>query len=304
MNELFQVDIENLNLIQLARWINQCRTAIQPSNRLIYIENPYRYQQAVSAFCNEYIEFYKVHEKALSGKQFDKALKLSVLKTPRYVAVTNDSVEIDITADVEQMQLDNLIASHLISKSIDREAERATAYSKLIKSFKDGKREALHAIINQLSLETITYKVNILEKTEQIDQLDMKEVIRHIRRGKWQTIERKLKPTKSKTLSDYLIADIRENHINKNVFYPYVKNKEKDKRRVYGKQFLCNVGFYIGLTADEMEQVLRNEGYTIQCSMRPDDRILFDCFYYSFSRNYASALLKKDGYDGLEIGKG
>ena len=47
-----------------------------------------------------------------------------------------------------------------------------------------------------------------------------------------------------------------------------------------------------------------NEGYTIQCSMRPDDRILFDCFYYSFSRNYASALLKKDGYDGLEIGKG
>ncbi len=67
---------------------------------------------------------------------------------------------------------------------------------------------------------------------------------------------------------------------------------------------IINVGFYIGLTADEMEQVLRNEGYTIQCSMRPDDRILFDCFYYSFSRNYASALLKKDGYDGLEIGKG
>ena len=43
--------------------------------------------------------------------------------------------------------------------------------------------------------------------------------------------------------------------------------------------------------------------YTIQCSSRPDDRILFDCFYYSFSRNYASALLKKEGYDGLEIGK-
>ncbi len=57
------------------------------------------------------------------------------------------------------------------------------------------------------------------------------------------------------------------------------------------------------MNAEEMETVLRNEGYTIQCSNRPDDRILFDCFYYSFSRNYASALLKKDGYDGLEIGK-
>ena len=101
----------------------------------------------------------------------------------------------------------------------------------------------------------------------------------------------------------YITINIRENHINKNVFYSFSKNKEEDKRRVYGKQFLCNAGFYIGLNAEEMETVLRNEGYTIQCSNRPDDRILFDCFYYSFSRNYASALLKKDGYDGLEIGK-
>lgn len=302
MNELFQVDIENLNLIQLARWIKQCRTAIKPSDRPIYTEYPLRYQEAVVEFCNEYIEFYKAHTKALSDKQFEKALKLSVLKAPRYVAVTSDGEEIDITADVEQLQMENT-ASHLISKSIDREADRVKQYSKYISSFTSGKREALHAIINQLSLETITYKVNVLEKAEQIAKMDMKKVLREIRRGKWQTVERKLKPAESRTLSDYLIADIRENHINKNVFYPFVKNKEEDKRRAYGKQFLCNVGFYIGLSAEEMEAVLRNEGYTIQCSNRPDDRILFDCFYYSFSRNYASALLKKDGYDGLEIGK-
>ena len=302
MNELFQVDIENLNLVQLARWIKQCRTAIQPSDRPIYTEYPLRYQEAVAEFCNEYIEFFKAHTKALSDKQFDRALKLSVLKAPRYVAVTSDGEEIDITADVEQLQMENT-ASHLISKSIDREADRVKQYSKFISSFTSGKREALHSIINQLSLETITYKVNVLEKAEQIAKMDMKRVLLEIRRGKWQTVERKLKPAESKTLSDYLIADIRENHINKNVFYPFVKNKEEDKRRVYGKQFLCNAGFYIELNADEMEAVLRNEGYTIQCSNRPDDRILFDCFYYSFSRNYASALLKKDGYDGLEIGR-
>ena len=66
---------------------------------------------------------------------------------------------------------------------------------------------------------------------------------------------------------------------------------------------MCNVGFYIGLTAKEMEAVLNHEGYTAKESQRPDDRIIYDCFYYSFSRNYASALLKKDGYAGLEIGK-
>ena len=60
---------------------------------------------------------------------------------------------------------------------------------------------------------------------------------------------------------------------------------------------------FLQLLVGEAPTVLRNEGYTIQCSNRPDDRILFDCFYYSFSRNYASALLKKDGWDGLEIGK-
>lgn len=302
MNELFQVDIENLNLIQLARWIKQCRTAIQPSDRPIYTEYPYRYQEAVAEFCNEYIEFFNANKGILTSTQFDRALKLSVLKSPRYVAITSDGVEIDITADVEQLQLENS-TSHFISKSINREAERVKSYSKEIKRLTDGKREALHAIITTLSVNTITYKVNILEKAEQIGKMDMKRVLQEIRRGKWQTIERKLKPTESMTVSDYLIANIRENHINKNVFYSFSKNKEEDKRRVYGKQFLCNAGFYIGLNAEEMEAVLRNEGYTIQCSSRPDDRILFDCFYYSFSRNYASALLKKEGYDGLEIGK-
>ena len=302
MNELFQVDIESLNLIQLARWIKQCRTAIQPSDRLIYTEYPYRYQEAVAEFCREYIEFFNANKGTLTSTQFDRALKLSVLKSPRYVAITSDGVEIDITADVEQLQLKN-VTSHIISKSIDREADRVKNYSRYIESYTSGKREALHDVINQLSLHTITYKVNILEKAEQIGKIDIKKVLMEIRRGKWQTVERKLQPTESKTLSDYLISDIRENHINKNVFYPYVKNKEEDKQRVYGKQFLCNVGFHIGLTAKEMEAVLNHEGYTAKESQRPDDRIIYDCFYYSFSRNYASALLKKEGYAGLEIGK-
>ena len=97
MNELFQVDIENLNLIQLARWIKQCRTAIQPSDRPIYTEYPYRYQEAVAEFCNEYIEFFNANKGILTSTQFDRALKLSVLKSPRYVTITSDGVEIDIT---------------------------------------------------------------------------------------------------------------------------------------------------------------------------------------------------------------
>ena len=84
---------------------------------------------------------------------------------------------------------------------------------------------------------------------------------------------------------------------------PFPRTRKKTNVVCMKSYFLCNVSFYIGLNAEEMEAVLRNEGYTIQCSDRPDDHILFECFYYSFIRNYASALLKKDGWDGLEICK-
>lgn len=303
MNPLFDIDIENFNFIQLAYWIKQCRTAVTLSG-IVYGENPQRYYEDVSLFCDEYKSFFEENKGLMTGKVFRQALKLSVMPAPRYVLVTRDGVEIDVTAEMEQMQFQNMLSSTLVSKSIDREADRVKRYAQRISSFVSGKREALHSIINYLSLETVTYKVAVLEKADKIKDKSIQAVIRDIKRGKWQVTERTLKPAGEKTLSDYLLADIRVNHINKNVFYPFVKNKEENKKRVYGKLFLYNIGFYIGLTATEMEQVLRNEGNTMQLSLRPDDHIVYQSFYYSFGREYASALLKKDGYDGLEIGNG
>lgn len=303
MNPLFEVDIENFNFIQLAYWIRQCRTAVTLSG-IAYGENPQRYYKDVSLFCDEYKSFFEGNKDLMTGKVFRQALKLSVMPAPRYVLVTADGLEIDVTAEMEQMQFQNTLSSTLVSKSIDREADRVKRYAQWISSFTSGKREALHGIINHLSLDTVTYKVVVLEKADKLKDKDIQASIRDIKRGKWQVIERTLKPAEGKTLSDYLLADIRANHINKNVFYPFVKNKEENRNRIYGKLFLYNVGFYIGLTATEMEQVLRNEGNTMQLSLRPDDHIVYQSFYYSFSREYASALLKKDGYNGLEIGNG
>lgn len=304
MNQLFDIDIENFNFIQLAYWIKQCRSAISPSDKMVYGEDPQRYYQDISLFCDEYKAFFDENKALMTGKTFQQALKLSVMPVPHYILVTGDGIEIDVTAELEQMQFQNMLSSTLVSKSIDREAARVKQYAQKINSFTAGKREALHGIINHLSLETVTYKVVILEKADKLKDKDIQAVIRDIKRGKWQLTERTLKPAEGETLSDYLVADIRANHINKNVFYPFVKNKEENKKRIYGKQFLYNIGFYIGLTATEMEQVLRNEGNTMQLSLRPDDQIVYQSFYYSFGREYASALLKKDGYDGLEIGNG
>lgn len=301
MNPLFEIDIETYNLVQLAHWIKQCRLSVI-LNGEAYGENPQRYYGSVSLFCDEYKTFFEKYKGFMTGKAFQQALKLSIMPAPRYILETKDFVEIDVTAEVEQMQLKNLLSSPIVSKSIDREADRVKRYAQKISRFVAGKREALHDIINYLAFETVTYKVAVPEKADKLKGKDIQAVIRDIKRGKWQVVERTLTPAQGRTLSDYLIADIRISHINKNVFYSFVKNKEESRKRVYGKQFLYNVGFYIGLTATEMEQVLRNEGNTMQLSLRPDDHIMYQSFYYSFGREYASVLLKQDGYDGLEIG--
>ena len=74
MSELFEVDIENYNLIQLARWIKSFRSYIQISDKPLYSQYPYVYQEKVSGICNEYKRFYNSHKKTLSSIDFDKAL--------------------------------------------------------------------------------------------------------------------------------------------------------------------------------------------------------------------------------------
>ena len=301
MNPLFDVEIEGYNLIQIAHWIKDCRLSVTIEDRATYVENPQRYYEDISAFCDEYKAFFEKNKDFMTGKLFQQALKLSVMPAPRYVLETKDTVEIDVSAEVEQMQLQNLLSSPAIAKSIDREGERVKRYADKIAPFVSGKREALYAAINYLLFETVTYKVLVPEKAGSLKGKDIKAVIRDIKRGKWQVVEHTLKPTNG-TISDYLFCDLRVCDINKNIFYSFVKSKEESKKRIYGKQFLYNIGFYLGLSASEMEQVLRNEGHTMQLSLRPDDQIMYQSFYYSIGKRYASALLRKAGYDGLEIG--
>ncbi len=139
------------------------------------------------------------------------------MPNPYYAIITGDGEEIDITTDVELLQYQSIKSSPLIAKSIDREAERVKAYAKKVDAFVVVKREALHSIINYLVLETVSYKIAVPEAANNLKGKDMGAVIRDIKRGKWQVSERTLRPVESKTLSEYLIADIRANHINKNV---------------------------------------------------------------------------------------
>ncbi len=310
MYELFdneKINIDNYNIIQLADWIKKCRTAIKLSDKPVYSEDYGKYATDVYAFCENWKVYFEKHKDKCNSIEFSQALKLSVIPKPKYVLITSDRKEIDVSSDFEEMQLQNLVSFNLIYKSIDREKERIKYYSEKISTLlndnEGDERGALKPILEYLCFNTITYKINILEKENILETKSKKQILSAVKRGKWYTDERKFKPKGYETFSDYLIDTIREKHINKNVYYAFSKNKEKDKKRVYEKQFLFNVGFYIGLTANEMERVLKNEGYTIQSSKREDDKIVYDCFRYFFPQQYASALLFKEGYDTLNIGK-
>lgn len=307
MYELFNTDIANINdynIIQLADWIKKCHCAIKRSDKKIYQEDYNKYTNVVYDFCEQWVAYAESHRDTYTSKRFKLAVKLSVMPKARYILITNDNKEIDVSDVFEEMQLQNLTSSKLIDDSIKREENRAKEYNKkLIKFIDGGNREVLHDIINYLSLDTFTYKISILENESSLHTKTIKQAIYDINKGKWKTDERKIEPKPNKTLSDYLIATIRDNHINKNLFYTFVKNKDEHKARVYNKSFFENVGFFLGLTIEEIEQVLCNEGYTISYSKRRDDEIVAKCFKYYFPQHYASALLFKEGYATLDIGK-
>lgn len=306
MHELFSddVNIDSYNIIQLANWIEKCRNAIKRSDKKIYQEDYHKYANAVYDFCEEWKAYAESHKDTYTSKRFKIAVKLSVMPKPEYIIITNENKEINVSDDFEEMQLQNLTSAKLIEDSIKREENRAKEYNKkLIKFIDNGERKALHDIINYLSLDTFTYKISILENESSFHTKTIKQAIYAVKKGKWKTDERKIEPEPSKTLSDYLVATIRDNHINKNLFYTFAKNKDEHKARVYNKSFFENVGFFLGLTLEEMEQVLCNEGYTISYSKRRDDEIVAQCFEYYFAQHYASALLFKEGYTTLDIGK-
>lgn len=298
--EVFFESINDYNIIQLAHWIRKFRSAVVLSDGDRGNNNYSRFNMSFTPFYQQYRDYWDSHEAKFKSKDFRLALKLSVLPKASYVLITSDGIETDVTTEMEELQLYNMQSSPLVAKTINREEERAKQYSKLINEFvHTGERKPLHTIINSLALETCIYKINILEKEEHLKTKSYFEIIYSIKRGKVKQHPVKLIPNKGKTLSDYLVEDIRKNQINKNVFYSFVNNYDVNRR--YEKQFFYNVGFYIGLDASEMERVLKNEGYTIECSLRNDDKIVYDCFYYYLSQEYANALLINGGYTTLNM---
>ena len=120
MHELFEISLETFNLIQLSEWIKKCRSAIKLSDNLSYTENPCRYQEEVSAFCESYIDFLEKNKPIVNSKLFEPALKLSVIPKPRYFLVSKEQIEIDVTVAMEELQLANQITSNLFLMIIYR----------------------------------------------------------------------------------------------------------------------------------------------------------------------------------------
>lgn len=296
-------NIDNMNIIQLADWLRKCRTKYR-SEEDTYKNNYEKYVYDVSGFCKEWEKYAKDHIGTFNSIGFKQAAKLVILPQAEYVITMKNNEPINATDDFKHLQMENHISSDLKSKSIDREAKRVKSYQKFLKSYlDDGDRKELHKAVNYLTTRTFTHEVNILDKEADLTKKTVRQIISSAKRGKCKTVEREIIPEGKKTISDYLVEVIRKNQINKNVYYEYIKPKEANKKRVIKKMFFINLGFFLGLTLEEVEDMLTQEGYSIQNSRREDDKVVVDSFKYFFPQEYASALLYKKGYNKLEIGK-
>ena len=170
-------------------------------------------------------------------------------------------------------------------------------------------RENLRTVLEYLLEKEVVYEINILEKKAELVGKLSKNFIPNLKKVKWKGrtnkigFEKDMDSDKKRKISDFLIPEMRKNQINKNLYYTYISKLETDLRRVFSKSFFANIGFYLGLSLSEMEELMNKEGYTISYSQRKDDEILANCFRCFFPREYANALLFKAGYDTLDIRK-
>lgn len=306
MDNLFndkENNIDNMNLIQLADWLRKCRTKYR-SEEDIYKNNYEKYVYDVSGFCKEWEEYAKGHIGTFNSIEFKQAAKLQILPQAEYVITIKNNEPINATDDFKYLQVENSISSDLKSQSIDREAKRVKSYQRFLNGYlKKGDRDELHKAVNYLTTKTFTHEVSVLDKEADLTKKTVRQIISGAKRGKFKIEEREIIPGGGKTVSDYLVDVIRKNQINKNVYYDYIYPKEANKKRIIKKMFFINIGFFLGLTIEEVEYMLTQEGYSIQNSRREDDKIVADSFKYFFPQEYASALLHSKGYNKLEIGK-
>jgi|GEM_PF-2950066 len=315
MNELFDVDINKLNILQLADWIKKCRSAIKQSDKPQYTENIELFYEKAVEFCDDWENHAKQYADVYDSEKYQTAILVNGLTPDVFILSTPDG-DYDFTDIMHRLICNPDPIFHCMQPDIDEYAtnreDAVIEYKNKLKALSkpDDHRELIKNLLihrKEHNVRTFTLLKNQkLLHTHSVEDLlkNMEKYKREDHSVRFSPRDKKLQKKGKRLESDeqteyyYLkdvIEDLKAYQITKQVYYDYVGNVRKE----FDKKLFGAMCFYLSLNLKYAEQLYILNGYTIQNSKEANDAILTKCFRLGFPLAYANALLYKAGYSSL-----
>lgn len=298
MTYIFEEDIRNFNIFQLAGFINNCRTAIQRELNLFPNDlaewNKDIYEDAVLRLCEEWEHHSQLYADIYASKNYIKALLWLSMKRDTYFLKT-ELTEFDISDIVYKSLMDyeepDLPLSNLMSSIHKSEIKKLNNYESLL-NFALKSEDYRNEIGKVISIERYKESIHIISILENIDveEVNVKYWLRNS--SKYKT-ESQIKGNDSKQHSIVkVLSDLLDGAITKQSYYDYINGDLKD----FDKKFFANLSFFLYLSPPLVNKLFENDGYNVKNSKRHQDKILKKCYKIGFTRDYANVLLKNAGF--------
>lgn len=296
---LFEKNISNMNLFELADWLDACRNQVKREN----FDTDSEYYEKLQIFCDAWEKHYNKYEAFYSNKSGKSACNVVFYQALFYTTVKDNAVLVT--------KLD--AGEHICPIATCKDLENITIH-------KDATLGEIDSLIGNVFDEI----VKIFEGEKYKDALKKYlvnwrfseiRIIRYVRfrdkgvnkvlASSYNELETLAQQPKSyvhmelkKKRTNYTNG-LKQYDITKSVYSYFCSNDKCEKD--FTKKMFVNLGFLLGLSLEHLEELLEYNGYSIsENSHRKFDQIIRRAFKCGFSREMTIGLLdieKKKGYN-------
>ncbi|WP_101697020.1 hypothetical protein [Clostridium minihomine] len=302
MHDLFQIDISEYNLLQLADWIQKCREAIKPNSN--------KENDKIVKFYEEWRKHYTEHEGFYNSQLYKHAILANGITPDTYLLEDGSGEQHDISDLLYKLTIhleEDDLNLEFITDYAKHRFSKIEKYIEAVNSAFQAKdyREAL----KELVLNRKRHKINtikILKNEKELFTKDPYRLLKNIKEYEITTVEMEFSDSKKEYTSKnnrkmrdngfevYYLKDVQDDldqyNIRKDQYFAYFKNALVKE---YDKKLFGNLCFYLSLDIDSAETLYNLNGYTITRSREKSDEILTECFRLGFPLLYANIFLSR-----------
>ena len=291
---LFEKNISNISIFELADWLVACRNQVKREN----FDTDSEYYENLQIFCDAWETHYENNKDFYNDEVFSYLLMYVTLKDNAVLVTKFDGGEyvcpIGTCKDLENItiqktttlgEIDTLIGDMFfdISKSLDEVT---------IEDYKSVLHKYL--IDYRFSEIRIIRYVRFKEKDINKVQVSSYNELEALAQQHSSYVHMELKKKRTNYTSGLIQYDITKS------VYSYFCSKDECEKD-FSKKMFVNFGFLLGLSLERLENLLKYNGYSIsEDSYRKFDQIVRRAFKCGFSREMTIGLLdieKKKGYN-------